>query len=116
MTKRFQKFMLTSAALASLALGGAVFAQAQSTTPAASEKVTAPDTDNVQSGDQTTPDSSAKASRKIHHTRHHATKASEVPGVEAPGETGSESGPSDGPGGHADPAGSTADHQFQGNE
>ncbi len=61
-----------------------------------------PDGDNVQEGDQTTPDT--------------GNTADEQPG-EAPAsaESSSESGPSDGPGGHADESGSV-DHQFQGEE
>src|ERR1700730_6332571 len=43
---------------------------------------------------------------------HHAKAAGETPG-ESSGE--SETGPSDGPGGHADPAGNV-DHQFSGGE
>jgi hypothetical protein len=104
MTKRIQKLVMTVAALAAMALGGAVFANAQTTTPAATQQTAAPDRDNVQSGDQSTPDTGA---------------ASEAPGAESP-ETGagSESGTAnDGPGGHADPPGTAnADHQFQGNE
>jgi hypothetical protein len=104
-------------------------------------------TDNVQQGDQTTPDvpgatdpaeagapdaagaagsSSAKklaAAQTAAPAATAETPGTEVAGTEAPGtetpgtETpGSESSVSDGPGGHADPAGSNVDHQFQGNE
>ncbi|HEY0388107.1 MAG TPA: hypothetical protein VGC71_06690 [Gaiellales bacterium] len=60
-----------------------------------------PDTDNIQSGDQTTPDAAAKAT------------AAETGGESS----GSEVSGNDGPGGHADePANSNADHQFQGQE
>ena len=62
-----------------------------------------PDTDNIQSGDQTTPDTAAGAN---------ATETGsdgESAGSEVPG--------NDGPGGHADePGNSNADHQFQGQE
>lgn len=63
-----------------------------------------PDTDNIQSGDQTSPDASASQS-----------------GSDQSQENGSESGSevanNDGPGGHADePANPNADHQFQGQE
>jgi hypothetical protein len=134
MTKRIQKLVVAVAALAALALGGAVFAQAQTSPSAAPERTSAPDRDNVQSGDQTTPDT---ARAPTGHARHHAvpvagsktasgnqstrdnSSASETPGAENP-ETGagSESAPAnDGPGGHADQAGNAhADHQFQGNE
>jgi hypothetical protein len=50
-------------------------------------------TSNVQQGNQNTPDTAASA---------------EKPGTEA--------GVSDGSGGHADPAGGSSDHHFQGNE
>jgi hypothetical protein len=133
MTRRIQKLVAAVAALAALALGGAVFAQAQSSTSAAPEPVSAVDGDNIQSGDQTTPDVTTKA------TRHHAAlvsptttdpagggsgqsgdqtapdtgSASETPGTESP-ETAAAS---DGPGGHADePGNANADHQFQGTE
>lgn len=143
MTKRIQKLVAAVAALAALALGGAVVAQAQSSQSAAPERVSAPDRDNVQSGDQTTPDS---AKGKAAHARHRHVRisnttaadpaaggtgqsgdqsapdsgsASETPGAENPESgAGSESAPSsDGPGGHADePGNANADHQFQGNE
>jgi hypothetical protein len=143
MTKRIRKLVVAVTALAALALGGAVFAQAQTSPSAAPERTTMPDRDNVQSGDQTTPDTATVAAG---HARHHAVRAassatadpasggtgqsgdqrtpdtssaSETTGAENP-ETGagSESTPAnDGPGGHADPSGSAnADHQFQGNE
>jgi hypothetical protein len=103
MTKRIQKLAVAVAALAALALGGAVFAQAQRPPSAAPHHTSVADRDNVQSGDQTTPDR---------------------PGASGAEQTGSESTQSsesatnsDGPGGHADePGNATADHQFQGNE
>lgn len=143
MTKRIRKLALAVSALAALALGGAVFAQAQTSPSVAPERTSLPDRDNVQSGDQTTPDTTAVTAG---HARHHTVRvassrtadpagggtgqsgdqstpdtgsASETPGAENP-ETGagSESAPgNDGPGGHADPPGNAnADHQFQGNE
>jgi hypothetical protein len=143
MTKRIRKLALAVAALAALALGGAVFAQAQTSPSAAPERTTMPDRDNVQSGDQATPDTATMAAV---HTRHHAARvassttadpagggtgqsgdqstpdtgsASETTGAESP-ETGAGSesaSANDGPGGHADPPGNAnADHQFQGNE
>lgn len=118
MTKRFQKLMVSVAALAAFALGGSVLAQAQSTTPAkpataqarpaaAAETPGAKDADHVQSGDQTTPDGPA------------AKAAAEQPGSETADSAGSErsvsESASDGPGGHADPPGAV-DHQHQGAE
>jgi hypothetical protein len=61
---------------------------------------TSPDTDNIQSGDQTTPDSTATGMSGAGES----SSGSEVPG-------------NDGPGGHADePGNPNADHQFQGQE
>jgi hypothetical protein len=116
MTKRIQKLAVAVAAFAALALGGAVFAQAQSSPAGAPERTSVPDRDNVQSGDQTAPDVATSRT-----ARHHAVRATaERPGAENPEQTGaeSESAPgSDGPGGHADePGNPSADHQFQGNE
>jgi hypothetical protein len=141
MGKRIRKVMVGVAALTALALGGAVFAQAQSSRSSAPERVTAPDRDNIQSGDQTTPDAPAVS----HATRHvvlHRTAvrssttdgdsaqsgdqttpdkpgsgASEQSGAGSPEPSGESVANSDGPGGHADePGNPTADHQFQGNE
>jgi len=62
-------------------------------------ETTGADTDTIQSGDQTTPDAgSASASE---------TSSSETSG---------EATASDGPGGHEDPGGTEADHQFEGEE
>ncbi len=111
MLKRFK--MATGAVLgvAALALGGSAIAAATSGSQqpakapvkAASETTTGPDTDNVQSGDQTTPDSPA------------AGKASESKTSENAPESGTSesSTPNDGPGGHADPPGNV-DNQQQG--
>jgi hypothetical protein len=65
---------------------------------------TAPDTDNIQSGDQTSPDPAA-------------SHANSDQGSQTGSESGSEGANNDGPGGHADePANPNADHQFQGQE
>ncbi|MCW2953739.1 MAG: hypothetical protein JWQ48_2909 [Conexibacter sp.] len=129
MTKRFQKLLLSVAAIAAFALGGAVFAQAQSSSstspPAAhqagtpssgAENPNAKDTDNVQSGDQTTPDAPTTRGVAVHKAGATGTEPpsseQEQPGTET------ESAPnSDGPGGHADePGNAGADHQNQGAE
>lgn len=105
MTRRIQKATIAVAALAALALGGAAFAQAQTSGSGAPERISATDRDTVQSGNQSAPDK--------------ARSASESTGAENPESgTGSESAPAnDGPGGHADePGNASADHQFQGNE
>jgi hypothetical protein len=99
---------IATAAVVVLAVGGAGIgtAVASSHSPArahaASVEPTGPDTDNLQVGDQTSPDSSAAKAGASH----------------AKGEAGnSENGEhgSDGPGGHADPPGNV-DHQFNGVE
>jgi hypothetical protein len=118
MRKRILTATGAIASLSALALGGSAIASAQSSSAPAShaakvhhtaEKTTGPDTDNVQSGDQTTPDTRATVN---------ATKApSTGSGTETATENGSESSTaSDGPGGHQDPAGANVDHQFQGQE
>ena len=135
MTKRIRNLALAISALAALALGGAVFAQAHTSPTAAPERTNMPDRDNVQSGDQTTPDTPVHAR---HHTRSRTadpagggtgqsgdqstpdtSSATETPEAENP-ETGAGSesaSANDGPGGHADPLGNAnADNQFQGNE
>jgi hypothetical protein len=143
MSKRIQKLAVAVAALAALSLGGAVFAQAQSPSPAASERTAAPDRDNVQSGDQTTPDTAKASARHARdHDRRHNVRAagradgdsmrsgdqtapdngaaSEQIGAENPEQPGAESESASGadrPGGHADePGNANADHQFHGNE
>lgn len=62
-----------------------------------------PDTDAVQEGDQTTPDTPGAAAER------EAPEAGETAGVEEPGDENLPGG------GHADPAGSV-DHQFEGQE
>jgi hypothetical protein len=77
--------------------GGPAPQHAKAKTTATVEPVqSGPDTDNVQSGDQTTLDTGSSAEQSS----------------ETSGETGSAN---DGPGGHADAAGNV-DHQFQGQE
>jgi hypothetical protein len=92
---------------------------------------TAPDTDNIQSGDQTSPDvnqasSAAQQSASDAGSVQSADKASPDASASQTGsdqsqEKGSESSSevtnNDGPGGHADePTNPNADHQFQGQE
>jgi hypothetical protein len=141
MGKRIRKVMVGVAALLALALGGSAFAQAQSSPSSAPERATAPDRDNIQSGDQTTPDARAVSHTTRHVVRHRTavgasatdgdsvqsgdqatpdrpgSGASEQSGAESPEQSGESVANSDGPGGHADePGNPTADHQFQGNE
>lgn len=85
------------------ALGGVALASSPSdpqNAPAVSEATTAADTDTIQEGDQTTPDTGAEA------------KAESAGETESATESGTES---DGPGGHEDPPGNV-DHQFDGEE
>jgi cytoskeletal protein RodZ len=123
MSQRIQKAVIAIAAIGALAAGGSAIASAQTQAPApapitqsapTAEPVGGPDTDSIQSGDQTTPDTGTAAGVS-------SNAAAEAPGTEqspASEQPGSETAAnSDGPGGHADEPGSpTADHQFQGVE
>jgi len=76
------------------------------TAATAEPAATQTDTDNVQQGDQTTPDAAAASQSSAAST--------EAAGEAASSETATNS---DGPGGHADePGNPNADHQFQGVE
>jgi hypothetical protein len=122
-----QKGIAGVAALAALALGGSVVAQAASTPSKAPvnsavsspEKTTGPDTDTIQSGDQTTPDSST-AVLKVAGTNAGTPEPSGTSesAAEPTTESAGESAPgNDGPGGHADePGNANAAHDFQGVE
>jgi hypothetical protein len=130
MSNRIQKAVVAVAAIGALAAGGSAIASAQNTAPTptppavtksvtAPEPVGGPDTDSIQSGDQTTPDAvvsgkTVAATAEAPGTE--APAASELPGAaETPGSESAAN--SDGPGGHADePGNPTADHQFQGVE
>ncbi len=98
------------------------------TTAVAAETPAATDADNVQvqSGDQTTPDTNATGAAgaivpamAVTATGNKATLSSgAATGAESATETSGETGSAteaDGPGGHADPAGNV-DHQFNGEE
>jgi hypothetical protein len=124
MRKRLRTIGGGAAALVALALGGSAIASATQGTPAshkkpavsrpvATEKTSGPDTDRIQSGDQTSPDTKS--------ARTSSASTSETPDtgseVETP-DTGSateSSSESDGPGGHEDPAGNV-DHQSESQE
>jgi hypothetical protein len=129
MTKRIQRWFVPVAAVAAVVVGGGAIASAAqqpAQTPApmtksapSSEPVGGPDTDAIQSGDQTTPDTlaaSATTSSSAEAPGTEQSAASEQPG--APEQPGSETAANDdGPGGHADePGNPSADHQFQGVE
>jgi hypothetical protein len=110
MRTRIMTAVAPVAAIAALAVGGVAYASsggsaaphAKATAPVAAEPAEAgPDTDTIQSGDQTTPDAGQQAEQ----------------GSETSTETGSEVAGNDGPGGHADePGNPNADHQFEGQE
>jgi hypothetical protein len=115
------RIAMATAAL-TMAVGGVALAQGSSkasnnqkahhktikqSSPAA-EPTSATDTDNVQSGDQTTPDAANAAG---------TSAPSETAGEssnESSSESTAENGPSDGPGGHEDAAGAEVDNQFEG--
>ena len=106
MRKRLKTLTGMTAALAALALGGSAIATAASGTAsakkhAAVERTTGPDTDSIQSGDQTTPD---KASVK-HAAQVLPSETASESAPETSAESTESSTPSDGPGGHEDPAG-----------
>jgi hypothetical protein len=103
MTKTRKLLATGIGAVMALSLGGAAAIASSSTTVTKTgpESTAAADTDTVQGGDQTGPE---------------VADATEEPsGASSETEGSSETGPSDGPGGHEDPAG-TVDHQFEGNE
>src|ERR1700682_6452565 len=115
MRKRLRTIGGGAAALVALALGGSGIAsgtqgtQASSKKPAvsrpvATERTGGPDTDSIQSGDQTSPDTkSAKAS------------SGSAPETSDTGSATESSSENDGPGGHEDPAGNV-DHQSESQE
>jgi hypothetical protein len=103
---------IATAAVAVIAVGGAgigtaAASSASTAAPAvvrAQSEPTGPDHDAIQQGDQTSPDTKTAGAR------------SEKPGEPRESASESESGAaSDGPGGHADPAGNVQ-HEFSGVE
>jgi cell division septation protein DedD len=104
MTKRLKGIVTAVAAIAAVATGGAVFAQAQngaSTTPADHP---------TQQQDENGKDHATEGPEKAE-----TNEKAESP--ENAGEAGSEVPDDDGPGGHADePGNPNADHQFEGQE
>ena len=109
--KRTQKLFAIGATVVGFGGVGAIAAAAQTPTttkPAVVTPAPAAEKDTVQQGDQTTPDVPGAA-----ETPDPAEKATEpVDKTEAPESATA----NDGPGGHADPVGSTVDHQFEGQE
>jgi hypothetical protein len=110
---------IATTAVVVLALGGAGIGTAVASShgaarahPASAEP-TSPDTDNLQVGDQTSPDTPAvSAAQAAGSARAGASHAKSDGSGE---ENGSENDASDGPGGHADPSGNVQ-HEFDGVE
>jgi hypothetical protein len=107
MSNRLTKIGASVAAVAALAVGGSAIAGAAQKSPppkpavSQGQEPSAPDTDNVQQGDQSTPDTGS------------ASEQASDAASESTGESASESDVSDGPGGYAD-ANANADTQQQG--
>lgn len=104
---KLRKLVLTTAALAALAVGGAAFAQAQNAAPAApihkavGETSPPGDTDNAQSGDQGGPELNDPGQG----------------GQESENDGAAEPSQDDRAGGHQDePDTASADHEVQGDE
>lgn len=135
MIKRVKTGLGVVAGLSALALGGSAIASAAGPSPPPTapihESVAARDTDNIQSGDQTSPDhpatdasSEVKAARDVDNVQQGSQTGPDGPRVsrtesssaENAGETSGESTLNgDGPGGYADPVGNpNADTQQQG--
>jgi hypothetical protein len=124
---RFRAPALAATAVLLISGAGIAFAAGPSAVapaplaPVVAAEPAGPDTDTLQEGDQTTPDvtgaGSASAAKAVSAS---TTKAAEKAASEtaAEGTEGSEAAgaESDGPGGHEDPAGQNADHQFEGEE
>jgi hypothetical protein len=108
MRKRLKTMTGVTAALAALALGGSAIATAAQGTAGAAkkhavERTTGPDTDSIQSGDQKTPDTA--------RVKHAAQVSPSESATETSAENSESSAPSDGPGGHEDPAGVDSETQ-----
>ncbi len=113
---------VTALTIAGSVTGVALAAGGSKAPKAPAVEVTTPDTDNVQSGDQTSPDIATKATEKASVVGAKSTSSASETGSEDPSaetggtENGVETGGvSDGPGGHADPPGNV-NHEFNGEE
>ena len=131
---RFRAPALAAAAVLMISGAGIAFAGSPSTAapgpvaPIVQAEPAGPDTDAVQGGDQTRPDAAGAAEsaseptgpdndtlQEGDQTTPDVAGAAETAG-EAPDGTEAAGAESDGPGGHEDPAGQNADHQFDGEE
>ncbi|MDX6590722.1 MAG: hypothetical protein QOI84_1996 [Solirubrobacterales bacterium] len=127
MFKHGKKILLGAGVLAALSFGGSALsaAGAAPVTPVVQHSSSA-DTDQIQSGDQSTPDVGAEApgtetadaaqASKDAETMDGAQGTQDTETQDGPnGESGSEAPSNDGPGGHADePANPNANHQAGG--
>jgi hypothetical protein len=131
MFKQGKKILLGAGVLAALSFGGSALAAAGAAptpvAPTVQESTTGVDNDQVQSGDQTTPDTAAEVAgtetadgaqgSQDTETQDGAQGATSSAAQEASGSesSGSEVAGNDGPGGHADePGNPNADHQATG--
>ncbi len=114
---RFKKLIAVAAVgLGVLSVAGAAVAatHGKTATKPATGQVTSVDTDNVQQGDQTSPDNAAETTKTVDtdNVQEGDQTSSDNSAEESTSET---AGESDGPGGHEDPPGNV-DHQFEGEE
>lgn len=122
-TTNAKKILLIAVAALTVAgsVAGAALAAGARKAPkpaAAAVELSTPDTDNVQSGDQTSPDVGILSATRISGIKAETTTSagetgSQDPSTEASGENNG--GASDGPGGHEDPPGDV-NHEFNGTE
>jgi len=113
MSKRIRSVVTAIAAIAALATGGAVFANAQNSASSP------PTNANEPAQEQGAPENSAtdKDNVQDENGRDDATEGKEAPDKGEASENGAEVPGDDGPGGHADePGNPNADHQFEGQE
>jgi hypothetical protein len=122
-----RKILLGAGVLAALSFGGSALAAAGAApvtpvTPTVQESTSGVDNDQVQSGDQTSPDTAAEAAGTETADGAQGSQDTETQdgaqGANASGtqeSSGSEAPGNDGPGGHADePGNPNADHQATG--
>ncbi|HYK96428.1 MAG TPA: hypothetical protein VE011_11290 [Candidatus Dormibacteraeota bacterium] len=117
---RFRAPALAATAVLLISGAGIAFASSPPATPAVAGPVLAaetagPDTDTLQQGDQTTPDTAADTATAGDVTDPAADTAT-AGDVTDPAEATVSESASDGPGGHQDAAGQNVDHQFDGQE
>jgi hypothetical protein len=118
---RFRAPALAGTAVLLISGAGIAFAASPSptvpvkTAPSVVAEPVGPDTDTLQQGDQTTPDTATDTATAGDVTDP-ATDTATAGDVTDPAEAAASESASDGPGGHQDPAGQNVDHQFEGQE